>query len=492
MSPRLRCRPETGLALVAATTPAAVLLGHGGHMVHVPASMHFWFVAASAAVAAVAALGLTVAGARSRDGRAVLHGAGFSTMAALLAVHGAATPGLLVGPNGVIAFAGAASLPAGGLVLALTALPALRRPRNVRGLLVLQAALVLAVLGLGAVAVASPPAVPAVPERGSPAAVALLAVGLACFGLLAVRAARTFQLTRRAADLAVATGCAWLGIALFPTLLMAPMTAGFYLGHLLELAGMVLVGVPAALDLARGGASRPLVGDLSSLELVATEEAYLGPRVRALLVRLAEQDGSTEQHTRRVATLAAQVGEALRLSPTARRHLAIGGLLHDIGKLGVPLEILQKPGPLDEAEFAEIKRHPEAGERLLAELGGFPPHVRRLVSDHHERLDGAGYPRGLTAEAIDLETRVLTVCDVYDALVSDRVYREAWTPERALALLRRDVGSAFDGRCVAALEQVLADAAPLAPGWVAGLAPLSPAPAPARPGARDRPSAAGA
>jgi putative nucleotidyltransferase with HDIG domain len=482
----------TALAIVVAATPAVVLLGHGGHMLHVPSPVHFWVVAASAAVAALAAFGLTVAGARSGDGRAVLHGAAFSTMAALLAVHGAATPGLLVGPNGVIAFAGAASLPAGGLVLAVTALPALRRPRNVGSLLALQAVLALAVLGLGIVGLAWPSAVPAVPERRGTAAVVLCAIGLACFGLLALRAARTFQLTRRGADLAVAIGCAWLGIALFPTLLMTPMTVGFYLGHLLELAGMALVGVPAALDLARGGASRPLVGDLSSVELVATEEAYLGPRVRALLVRLAEQDGSTEQHTRRVATLAAQVGEALRLSPTARRRLAIGGLLHDIGKLGVPLEILQKPGPLDEVEFAEIKRHPEAGERLLAELGGFPPEVRRLVSDHHERLDGAGYPRGLAAEAIDLETRVLTVCDVYDALVSDRVYREAWTPERALALLRDDVGTAFDARCVTALEQVLGAGAPPAPEWVAGLQPVSPLPAAAPPAAQDRPSPAGA
>ena len=95
--------------------------------------------------------------------------------------------------------------------------------------------------------------------------------------------------------------------------------------------------------------------------------------------------------------------------------------------------------------------------------------MRDLVSDHHERLDGRGYPRGLTEEELPLHTRILTVCDVYDALVSDRVYRAAWTPERAFELLRDDSGSAFDERCVEALARVVGLAAEAAPGWVADI-----------------------
>ena len=136
--------------------------------------------------------------------------------------------------------------------------------------------------------------------------------------------------------------------------------------------------------------------------------------------------------------------------------LAIGGLLHDIGKLSIPERILQKPAALDDEEFAVIKRHPEWGLKLLRELGGFASSVHELVHDHHERLDGKGYPRGLDGESIDLETRILTVCDVYDALVSNRVYRSAWPQDRALALLREESGTAFDDTCVAALESVVA------------------------------------
>jgi putative nucleotidyltransferase with HDIG domain len=247
------------------------------------------------------------------------------------------------------------------------------------------------------------------------------------------------------------------------------MTLAFYLGHFLEIAAVALVSIPAALDIRRAGASRPLVGDLNAAELVASEQAYLGPRVNALMLRLASRDTSTEEHTRRVALLAARVGDELKLPATARRHLAVGGLLHDIGKLSVPLEILQKPAGLTDEEFAAIKRHPADGRRLLEELGGFPEEVRRLVSDHHERLDGSGYPRGLTAGQLKLETRILAVCDVYDALVSDRVYRAAWTPERALALLQEQSG-AYDATVVAALERTIGPERPgNEPGWVADL-----------------------
>ena len=157
-------------------------------------------------------------------------------------------------------------------------------------------------------------------------------------------------------------------------------TLGFYFGHAMELLGIVLVAIPAALDLRQGGPSRPLVGDLTASELVADQEAFLGPRVRALMLDLAAKDRSTEEHTRRVALLAAAVGEELRLPAATQRHLAIGGLLHDMGKLRVPQAILGKPGPLDDNEFAAIKRHPEHGARLLADLGGFAPRSSRWCS----------------------------------------------------------------------------------------------------------------
>jgi putative nucleotidyltransferase with HDIG domain len=475
MSGRWRNRLGVGhlLAAVAAAVPLLAIALVGKAPVNLSPEAHFFPVVIAAGTAAVVAAGLTMAGVRARDGRAILLGTAFSTTTALLAVHGFATPGVIVGMNGVIALAGGISLPVGATLLALTALPALRRPRRVAPLLILQAVLAGAVLGLGSLALAFPSIVPMVPQAGSAPAIALLAWGLACLAVLAHRAVRTHALTQRPADLLVIAGCAWLGVSLFSQLVMGPGNFAFYSGHALELGGIALIGIPTALDLARGGASRPLVGDLTAIELVAAEETYLGIRVRSLLVRLADRDTSTEEHTRRVALLAARVAEELKLPASARRHLAVGGLLHDIGKLSVPLEILNKPGPLDDDEFAEIRRHPESGRRLLEELGGFSDTVRSLVSDHHERLDGTGYPRGLQGCDLPIETRILAACDVYDALVSDRVYRAAWTPDRALELLHEDAGTGFDPKVVEALERVV-EPSDGAPSWVAGLrAPVS-------------------
>jgi HD-GYP domain-containing protein (c-di-GMP phosphodiesterase class II) len=238
-------------------------------------------------------------------------------------------------------------------------------------------------------------------------------------------------------------------------LILSFVYLGWWLGHIFEFIGIAVVGASLVFDLRRGRRSRALVGDLRAAEVVASEEAYLGSRVRALMVRLAEKDTSTEEHTRRVAALAVEIGEQLGLSPSRLRTLAIGGLLHDIGKLSIPASILQKPGPLDDFEYSLVKLHPDRGRELLSELGGFDESVGRLVLDHHERLDGSGYPRGLRGDDLDLGTRILSVCDVYDALVSARVYRPAWTRDQALELLRGESGVAFDARCVTALEAVL-------------------------------------
>ncbi len=453
----MRERPLHLLALAgfAAVAPVAVLVYVGGERVYLSGWVHLVGVGVGAAVATVAAIALTVAGARERDGRAVLVGVAFSVMAALLFLHGLTTPFVWFELNGVVSLTGGLTLPIGGAILALSALPAAGRPGAVRPLLWLLAVSVVTILGLGVAAMLWPGVVPSVPDPRSPAALLLLVVGLCFFGVLCLRALRTFRLTHRIADLLVAVGIVWLGAALVPSLVQDYWNLGWWLGHGFELVGITLVGGVVAWDLHRGSAtSRPLFGDLRAVELVTQGEAFLGSHMRALLVTLAEKDTSTEEHTRRVALRAAEVGEELGLSPSRLRVLALGGLLHDMGKLSVPTAVLRKPAALSDAEFALVKRHPDAGVRLLRDLGGFPDSVLALVRQHHERLDGSGYPDGLHGAQLDVDARILGVCDVYDALVSPRVYREAWSHERAIALLRDP--EQFDQRCVAALERVVA------------------------------------
>jgi hypothetical protein len=410
---RLRRRPLGAIVPVLGTcaiVPVGLLMLIGDRHVMPPMWVHFYGVGVSALVATAAAVLLTTVGAHERDSRTVIVGGGFSLMAALLAVHGLMTPGVLVGMNGLIKVTGAATLPVGAAVMMLAALPPFTGPRAIRRVLAVEAALGSLIVALSLLGALVPSSVPGVPDPKTAPAIALFAAGLALYGALAVRAVNTFLLTRRIADFAVVLGIVLLACALYGALILNFMQLGWWLGHIFELAGIVVVGASLVYDLRRGRRSRPLIGDLRAAELVAAEEAYLGARVRALMERPADKDTSTERHT----------------------------------------------GTLGDDEYAIVKLHPERGYELLSELGGFDESVSRLVLDHHERLDGSGYPRGVHADDLDLATRILAVCDVYDALVSKRVYRPAWAQDDALALLREESETAFDARCVEALERVVA------------------------------------
>ena len=148
------------------------------------------------------------------------------------------------------------------------------------------------------------------------------------------------------------------------------------------------------------------------------------------------------------------IAEQLQFSPEHRRWLKRAALLHDIGKLGVSNTILDKPGKLDEAEWVAMRAHAAHGEAILSRVAAFHP-LAAIAGAHHERLDGKGYPKGLVGSAIALETRILTVADVFDALTANRPYRPAMPVAKAFGILTAEIGTAFDGRCVEALRAAM-------------------------------------
>jgi len=214
-----------------AVLPVGLLLLLGDRMVMPPMWVHFYGVGVSALVATAAAVLLTTIGAGEQDARTVIVGGGFTLMAALLAVHGLATPGMVLGPNGLIAVTGAATLPVGAAVMTLAALPGFVGPKAIPRVLAVEAALGVAIVAFTAVGALVPSIVPGVPAPRSGAAIALFVVGLALYGALAVRAMNTFLLTRRAADLAVVVGIVLLACALYGALFLSFMDLGWWLGH---------------------------------------------------------------------------------------------------------------------------------------------------------------------------------------------------------------------------------------------------------------------
>ncbi len=176
--------------------------------------------------------------------------------------------------------------------------------------------------------------------------------------------------------------------------------------------------------------------------------------VQSLALAIDYKDSYTHEHILRVQRVAVAIAEEMGLSGDALQGIYTGALLHDIGKLGIPEHILAKPGKLTAEEFQKIKNHPVIGSMILEPVN-FPWPVMPVVRSHHERWDGRGYPDGLAGEEIPLGGRVLSVADVYDALTSDRSYREGWTHEKACDYIRENTGTHFDPAVVEAFCAVM-------------------------------------
>jgi len=171
--------------------------------------------------------------------------------------------------------------------------------------------------------------------------------------------------------------------------------------------------------------------------------------VEALARAVEARNGFTHLHSHAVALYAVSLARALDLDAERVELVRAGAVLHDVGKIGVPEEILWKAGTLTEAEFLLMRHHSEVGQDIL--LGAGLPEIADWVAHLHERFDGGGYPNGLSGEAIPLESRVLKVADALDAMMSTRLYRESLGAEEALAELRRGAGTEFDPRVVSGL-----------------------------------------
>ncbi|MFH1635605.1 MAG: HD domain-containing phosphohydrolase [Chloroflexota bacterium] len=212
---------------------------------------------------------------------------------------------------------------------------------------------------------------------------------------------------------------------------------GEWLGFLDTLAGQAAIAIDNAImftDLQR-----------SNLELGLAYDSTLEGWARALELR----DMETEGHSRRVTEMTMRLARAMGIGGEALGHVRRGALLHDIGKMGIPDSILLKPGPLTNNEWSLMRQHPVYARDMLAPIA----YLRRAIDipySHHEKWDGSGYPEGLRGEQIPLSARIFAIVDVWDALNSDRPYREAWPEDKVLEYIREQSGKHFDPRVVEA------------------------------------------
>jgi HD-GYP domain-containing protein (c-di-GMP phosphodiesterase class II) len=221
--------------------------------------------------------------------------------------------------------------------------------------------------------------------------------------------------------------------------------------------------------------AQPDVSALEPPDRVLTADEDLLDRIAEAFAQVVDaKSGWTHEHGDRVYSIAIAIASRLGFGREALRDLGRASLLHDIGKLAISNRILDKPGPLTEAEFAKVKNHPLLTERILQRVPSFGE-IAQIASAHHERLDGGGYPRGLAANQLTRPMRVLAVADVFAALTSGRPYRPAYSSDHALELMRADVPLRLDGDAFAALEMLaVGQDVSLELGQLTGVRPTAP------------------
>jgi putative nucleotidyltransferase with HDIG domain len=223
--------------------------------------------------------------------------------------------------------------------------------------------------------------------------------------------------------------------------------------HRTPLAALAMVPLLGLLAVFAGERRRRLESMLELSSAYRGTALVLGDVIEA-------DDGYTGEHCKSVVALTLELAEHLELSAERRRNLEFAALLHDVGKIAIPKEIINKPGKLDPHEWTIVKTHTVEGQKMLDRVGGFMRQVGSIVRSHHERWDGGGYPDGLVGKQIPLEARIISCCDTWNAMRTDRAYRKALAYEVAETQLRSAAGTQLDPSLVEALLEIVASEAP--------------------------------
>jgi len=286
------------------------------------------------------------------------------------------------------------------------------------------------------------------PEAAGP--LLLIAALFAQFAVDSAAAAARFAITREASVLSVFRSNWIYGI---DAALAAPGLLAAESVHRTPLAALAMLPLLGLMAMFAHERHRRLESTLELSSAYRGTALVLGDVIEA-------DDGYTGQHCKSVVALTLELAEHLDLPAERRRNLEFAALLHDVGKIAIPKEIINKPGKLDPDEWMIVKTHTLEGQKMLDRVGGFMREVGAIVRSHHERWDGGGYPDGLAGEQIPLEARIISCCDTWNAMRTDRPYRKALSYEVAEAELLAASGTQLDPRLVHSLLEIVASEAP--------------------------------
>ncbi|MCM3748498.1 HD-GYP domain-containing protein [Paenibacillus pasadenensis] len=418
--------------------------------------VHFYLVSIVSFLALLLAAALGYAGMRLRNLGVSFLSLAYISMTGLLMLHGLATPGFVMDHNSVQGVSSQLGILAATVWLWLASLP------SARGLAV---RLKDAHRWLSPVYTAGLVLFLAISMRG-PHTMHNWAMGLqgvrtvltVAVLLLLLHAAMNFARDYRSAgmplQLAIVYGCGFLAAGQVVMVNGETWRLSWWIYHLLLLTSLVVVASGLLRQLAGSGAS--LTASLRAIFRSSPQEwlqRCISPSVQDLIQATEQKDEYTAGHNYRVALYALKLGERMGLSPSELLAVGQGAIVHDVGKLYISEVILRKPAALTTEERLVVEQHPVRGYELCRNLG-FMREELSVIRSHHERWEGGGYPDSLQGEEIPLLARITAVADVYDALTSQRSYRQAMTHQGALELISSQAGRHFDPSCVNAWLQL--------------------------------------
>lgn len=414
----------------------------------------FWIVVGAASVCVVTSTAFLTLGWRRDVPEIGVVASFFLTGSILPLVHGITTPGVLYGDNSANTLSAFLAIPLASAV----ALPSLfgRTPVG-RAILrvwkIWVSAWLSVSIALVAVLLTAPNLLPAPVPRS------LLSVGTALVMIavtiaFAARHLRLAQISQDIRHATVAVGFAWFGISAAVWFDGAPLTIGFWTAHLFDIFGVAAATVGGFIAHRSTGSIDDVLRPITNTDPLSALEAGLDPIVHRFVASLEEKDPITREHVVRTSSLAVAVAEELRLPAGELRRVGLAALLHDLGKLEIPDSILNKNGPLDDDEFATIRTHPAVGARMV-ERSPILDDIAPLIEAHHERVDGAGYPKGLKGDELPFGASIISVCDAFDAIANTRQYRAGAGWERALEVLAEHAGTQWHPEAVNAAITVI-------------------------------------
>ncbi|MDP4103482.1 MAG: HD-GYP domain-containing protein [Bacillota bacterium] len=264
---------------------------------------------------------------------------------------------------------------------------------------------------------------------------------------------QSYRYSRFPLQIAIVYSAGWFMVSQIIMARGAIWSLGWWIYHFLLLASLIVMIIGLVKQYAVKGTLSESLRSLFTNDPFERITNCLAPSVKAMVANIEKKDTYTAGHTFRVTMYALSLAKELHLYPEEQRAIVQGGLVHDVGKINVPDEVLNKPGKLLSEERLLIEKHPIDGYDMCRTLG-FMKEELSIIRSHHEKWDGSGYPDKLKGTEIPFFARIVAVVDVYDALTSERSYRKAWTHSKAMEYLIENKGSHFDPKCVEGWEQL--------------------------------------